>query len=127
MFDPSGMFLYMVPIAVPLIAFLVERVERVREANFIKHGIDFLVIALTVGRVVGDVPLISGHTLSLSYALLTSRSIVVRISAVIVLVQTLIMKYLVWHDFVTSSMGLALGCVAALLVSRFGHNEVRTA
>ena len=116
-FDPSATFQYFVPLMVPLFAFMLERVERVREANFFQHGVDFLVFALAAGRVVGDVPFISGHTLILSYALLQSKSNVVRVAAILVLVQTLYLKYFVWGDFVTSNVGIALGCTLALLVT----------
>jgi len=102
---------------VPLIAFMFERVEHVREANFFQHGVDYLVFALAVGRVVGDVPYISGHTLLLSYMLLQSKSKLVRISSLIVLAQTLVLKYFFWGDFVTSNVGIALGCMLALLVT----------
>lgn len=96
---------------------MLERVEHAREANFFQHGVDFLVFGLAVGRLVGDVPYISGHTLLLSYALLGSRWKIVRISALLVLAQTLYLKYFVWHDFVTSNAGLVLGCALALTVS----------
>jgi hypothetical protein len=70
-----------------------------------------------VGRVVGDrVQYVSGHTLLLSYMLVSSRSRIVRIASVVVLVQTLFLKYYVWGDFVTSNVGLVLGCALALLV-----------
>lgn len=115
--DPSGTFQYFVPLMVPLIAFMFERVERVREANFFQHGVDYLVFALAVGRVVGQVQFISGHTLLLSYALLCSKSKIVRISAILVLAQTLYVKYIVWDDYVTSNVGLVVGCAFALLVS----------
>jgi hypothetical protein len=115
-FDPSGTFQYFVPLMVPMIAFMFERVEHVREANFFQHGLDFLVFGLAVGRVVGDVPFISGHTLLLSYALVCSRSRIVRISAILVLVQTLYLKYFLWHDFVTPTVGIILGSALALLV-----------
>ena len=103
-FDPAATFQYVVPLTVPLIAFMFERVEHVREANFFQHGVDFLVFGLAVGRVVGDVPYVSGHTLILSYILLQSKSRVVRICAIVVLVQTLFLKYFMWHDFVTSNV-----------------------
>jgi hypothetical protein len=102
---------------VPLIAFMLERVEHVREANSFQHGVDYLVFGLAVGRVVGSVPYISGHTLLLSYAFLQSRSKLVRISSLLVLAQTLFLKYFVWGDFVTSNVGIALGCILALLVA----------
>ena len=117
MLDPSGTFQYFVPLMVPVIAFMFERVEHVREANFFQHGVDFLVFGLAVGRVVGDVPFISGHTLLLSYGLLCSKSKIVRISGALVLAQTLYLKYFVWHDFVTPTVGIILGCALALFVS----------
>ena len=115
--DPAGTFQYFVPLMVPCFAFMIERVEHVRKANFFQHGVDFLVFGLAVGRVVeGQVKYISGHTLLLSYMLVSSRSKIVRIAAIVVLVQTLFLKYYVWGDFVTSNVGLALGCVLALIV-----------
>jgi uncharacterized membrane protein YccC len=106
-----------------MIAFMFERVEHVREANFFQHGVDFLVFALAVGRVVGDVPYISGHTLLLSYALLLSKSRIVRMTSILVLAQTLFLKYFVWGDFVTSNTGMVLGCALAFLVSRVSKKE----
>ena len=116
-FEPTATFQYFVPLMVPLIAFMFERVEHVREANFFQHGVDYLVFVLAAGRVVGDVPYISGHTLLLSYMLLQSRSKLVCISSILVLVQTLFLKYFVWGDFVTSNVGIAMGCALAFLVA----------
>src|SRR6185503_8757538 len=99
-----------------MFAFMLERVEHTREANFFQHGVDFLVFGLAVGRVTGDVPYISGHTLLLSYMLVSSRSNIVRITSVLVLGQTLFLKYYFWGDFVTSNVGLVLGCALGLIV-----------
>ena len=109
-----------------MIAFMFERVEHAREANFLQHGVDFLVFSLAVGRVVGDVPFISGHTLLLSYVLLCSRSKIVRIPAILVLVQTLYLKYFVWHDYVTSNVGIVLGCALAIVVYLLPKPKVAT-
>src|SRR6185503_1031758 len=115
--DPGGTFQYFVPLMVPCFAFMIERVENVRRANFFQHGVDFLVFGLAVGRVTGKEALhISGHTLLLSYMLVSSRSTIVRIASILVLGQTLFLKYYVWHDFVTSNIGLVLGCALALIV-----------
>ena len=124
---PAATFQYFVPLMVPMIAFMFERVEHVREANFFQHGVDCLVFGLAVGRVVGDVPYISGHTLLLSYVLLMSKSRVVRITSIIVLLQTLFLKYFVWGDFVTSNVGIALGCALAFLVSRVSRKNAGSA
>ena len=115
--DPGGTFQYFVPLMVPCFAFMIERVQHVRQANFFQHGVDFLVFGLAVGRVVGDeVKYLSGHTLLLSYMLVSSRSNIVRITALLVLGQTLFLKYYVWGDFVTSNVGLVLGTALGLSV-----------
>ena len=115
--DPGGTFQYFVPLMVPCFAFMIERVQHVRKANFFQHGVDFLVFGLAVGRVLGrEVLHISGHTLLLSYMLVSSRSKIVLIASILVLGQTLFLKYYVWGDFVTSNVGMILGCALALIV-----------
>lgn len=121
--DPGGTFQYVVPLMVPCFAYMVERVQRVQEANFFQHGVDFLVFGLAVGRVVGEeVRYISGHTLLLSYMIVSSRSKIVRIASILVLVQTLFLKYYMWGDFVTSNVGMVLGCALALIVRSVSRN-----
>ena len=115
--DLGGTFWYFVPLMVPCFAFMLERVQHVRQANFFQHGVDFLVFGLAVGRVTGaDVRYVSGHSLLLSYMLVSSRSNIVRVASIVVLVQTLYLKYYVWGDFVTSNVGIVLGCTLALIV-----------
>ena len=115
--DPGGTFQYFVPLMVPCFAFMIERVQHVRKANLFQHGVDFLVFGLAVGRVMGrEVLHISGHTLLLSYMLVGSRSKIVLIASILVLGQTLFLKYYVWGDFVTSNVGMVLGCALALIV-----------
>jgi len=115
--EPGGTFQYFVPLMVPCFAFMIERVQQVRKASFFQHGVDFLVFGLAVGRVLGNEVLhISGHTLLLSYMLVSSRSKIVLISSILVLGQTLFLKYYVWGDFVTSNVGMIVGCALALIV-----------
>jgi hypothetical protein len=130
--DPAGTFQYFVPLMVPFFAFVLERVQHVRQGNFFQHGVDLLVFVLAVGRVTGhNVLSISGHTLLLSYMLVSSKSQIVRITSLLVLAQTLFLKYYVWGDFVTSNVGLAVGCALALIVKwvsrRFFTSELRGA
>ncbi len=116
--NAGGTFQYVVPLMIPCFAFMIERVQHVREANFFQHGVDFLVFGLAVGRVVGGkVEYISGHTLLLSYMLVSTRSNIVRIASILVLGQTLFLKYYMWGDFVTSNVGMVLGCALALIVT----------
>jgi hypothetical protein len=115
--DPGGTFQYFVPLMVPCFAFMAERVQHVRKATFFQHGVDFLVFGLATGRVAGgQVLYISGHTLLLSYMLVSSRSKIVLIASILVLAQTLFLKYYVWGDFVTSNVGMIVGCALALIV-----------
>lgn len=125
--DPAGTFQYFVPLMVPFFAFLLERVEHLRTGNFFQHAVDLLVVGLAAGRVMGgNVLYISGHTLLLSYMLLSSRSTIVRIASILVVVQTLFLKYYVWGDFVTSNVGLAVGCALALLVKWVSRRSRRS-
>lgn len=115
--DPAGTFQYFVPLMVPFFAFVIERIQQVRKGNFFQHGVDLLVVGLAVGRVMGrNVLYISGHTLLLSYMLVSSKSKIVRVASILVLGQTLFLKYYVWGDFVTSNVGLVVGCALALIV-----------
>jgi hypothetical protein len=115
--NPAGTFQYFVPLMVPFFAFVLERIQHVRKGNLFQHGVDLLVVGLAVGRVLGrNVLYISGHTVLLSYMLVSSKSRIVRIASILVLVQTLVLKYYIWGDFVTSNVGLVVGCALALMV-----------
>jgi hypothetical protein len=121
MFNLAGSFWYNVTIVVPIVAFLFDRAENRRRLNALPFVIDLAVIGTAFGRVVGNVPFVSGHTLFLSYAIISTNSKFVRITAIILLTHTVYLKYFVWHDFVTSTSGIILGSIAALLVCRFGQ------
>ncbi|MEN3329169.1 MAG: hypothetical protein V7638_3976 [Acidobacteriota bacterium] len=45
--DPGGTFWYFVPLMVPCFAFMIERVQHVRQANFFQHGVDFFVFGFS--------------------------------------------------------------------------------
>ena len=119
----SGSFFYVVPIIVPFVAFLLDRAEHWREAKTIRAAIDLLIIGTAMGRMLGPVPFVSGHTLFLTYALLSSRSHVVKISAAVVLLQVMYLKYVVWHDWTTSTSGIVLGAIAAYVANRLIKNS----
>ena len=112
---PDHLF-YVVPIVIPFVAFLFDRAERLRNASTSQFVVDALVIGTAMGRVIGNVPFVSGHTLFLTYCLLSTRSKVSRVTAAIVLLQVIYLKYLVWHDWVTSTSGILLGALAALII-----------
>ena len=115
-FPPS--FFYVVPIVVPFVAFLLDRIERLSEAAAVPVAIDVAIIALAMARIFTSFPFVSGHTLFLSYAIGSSRSTVTVITASLVMVQVIYLKYFVWHDLVTSTGGIILGSLAAVVVRR---------
>ena len=90
----SSSFLYVVPIVVPFVAFLFDRAKRFRNLNKLHFIVDALVVAMAMGRVVGNVPFVSGHTLFLTYAIISSRSSVVRVTALLVMAQTVYLNIL---------------------------------
>lgn len=111
-----GYLFYVVPIIIPAVAFLFDRAERFRQASILQFVVDALVIGIAIGRVIGNVPFVSGHTLFLTYCLLGTRSKVPRVTAAIVLLQVIYLKYFVWHDWITSTSGIVLGVIAAFVV-----------
>ena len=119
----SGIYFYVVPIVIPFVAFLFDRAERFRQSNLIRLAVDILVVGTAMWRVIGNVPFISGHALFLTYALLSTRSRVAQITAGIVLLQVIYLKYIVWHDWITPTSGIVLGMIAALITRRFGKTD----
>lgn len=125
--DAGNQLVYVAPIVAPFVAFLLDRAQRIglwRVAIFL---IDFVVVGTSMMRVIGNVPYVSGHTFFLTYAVLGPGSWITRITAALVMVEVIYLKYFVWHDFVTSSTGIVLGSAAALLAHRFGRarNSIR--
>jgi ABC-type Co2+ transport system permease subunit len=112
-------FYYMTPIAVPFVAFTIERLENLLALKLWPLLLDALVVALALSRVFYPVPFISGHVLFLTYALLTVRQRVSRIFAALVLLQTLVLKVFFWHDLRTPLGGIVLGVLGALAYRRY--------
>ena len=115
-FPPS--FFYVVPIVVPFVGFLLDRAEHTRETTVVQVIIDVAIIGLAMARIFTSFPFISGHTLFLTYALGASRSRVVIATASLVMLQVIYLKYIVWHDAVTSTGGIIIGGIAAIVVRR---------
>lgn len=114
----ENQYLYVVPIVVPFVSFLLDRVERIRHSRIAGLVLDALVVGTAMMRVIGNVPFVSGHTLFLSYAIFSPASRVTRISATLVMLEVIYLKYFVWHDPITSSTGIMLGTIAALIAHR---------
>jgi len=114
----TGQYIYVVPIVVPFVAFLCDRVAEFRSAGLWILAIDSLVVFTAMMRVIGDVPFVSGHALFLTYAILRRGSLITRTMSALVMVEVLYLKLFVWHDFVTPVGGVALALVAWTVVGR---------
>ncbi|NLG49165.1 MAG: hypothetical protein GX552_03515 [Chloroflexi bacterium] len=109
---------YFVPIGVPFVAHVLERSEPWPTLTPRQRLIEKLVVGLSLLRAVCPVPLISGHALFLTYALLATSSTLVRITAGLVLLEVAYLKIFAWRD-PTIIGGVLLGIVASLAYRRF--------
>lgn len=114
----ENQYLYVVPIVVPFVSFLLDRAEQIHRLTVAGVAVDFLVVGTSLMRVVAYVPFVSGHTLFLTYAILGPASRVTQITAGLVMLEVIYLKYFVWHDPITSTVGIVLGIIAAL-IARF--------
>jgi len=110
---------YFVPIVLPFICFIFERLYRYvqktpRGWGILAIALDIIVLAASLIRSVYALPFISGHALFLTFALLTVRSWWVRIPVVAVLIEVIYLKAFVWHDS-TLYGGALMGCIAGAI------------
>jgi hypothetical protein len=110
---------YDVPIALPFVLFLLDRLTIVNRITLIGKSLEFAVLTVALIRSVIPLPLVSGHALFLSYALATSSSWITRIAATIVLLEVAYFKVFAWNDE-TIVGGIVTGLIAAYLFRRFG-------
>ena len=108
---------YFTPIGVPFVAFLFDRAEHHALTSNAAWAVDLAVLIPALTRAFIRLPLVSGHTIFLTYCLLTSKSIVARITAVLVLLQVAYLKIFVTHDRALFG-GLFVGCLAAFIYRR---------
>jgi hypothetical protein len=108
---------YFVPIGIPFVAFLFDRAKGYASVSAAAWTVDLAVLIPALMRAFVRVPLVSGHALFLTYCVLTSRSKVARITAVLVLLQVAYLKIFVTHDTALVG-GVILGCLAALVYRR---------
>ncbi len=109
---------YFVPIAVPFVAFLFDRLANRNHLLHCQMWLDAPLLVLAMLRSGIPIPLISGHALFLSYALLTTRTWVARVTAVLVLIEVVYIKIFIWQDG-TLLGGLTVGIATAILFKVF--------
>jgi hypothetical protein len=117
----TAILAYSVPIAVPFVAYLFDRAQRWPE---IRWTLDVPVILLALSRAFVPVPLISGHALFLTYAVLTTHLPIARWTALLMLLYVIYLKAFVWQD-TTLIGGLALGIAASLVWRKTGRKRVQ--
>lgn len=113
-----GQYLYVAPIVVPFVAFLFDRAERLRLLTPVQLAVDAAVVLTAMWRVFGDVPYVSGHALFLTFALLSSRRRVAQATAAVILLEVVYLKFFVWHDWITATVGVLAGSAAAFISRR---------
>ncbi|HKO45391.1 MAG TPA: hypothetical protein VJU84_19105 [Pyrinomonadaceae bacterium] len=116
-------YIYVVPIVVPFVAFILDRADRVYVTSPLAAATDALVVFISLLRMLALVPLISGHALFLGYAVLRPGSLVTRVSAALLLSETVYLKFFVWHDPVSPTIGIALATAAALFTRRIENTK----
>ena len=105
---------YFVPIGVPFVCFLFDRAERYASTSIAAWFVDLAVLVPALIRAFILIPVISGHALFLSYSLLTSRSGVARVTALLILLEVAYIKVFMWQD-ATLVGGVVGGCLAAFI------------
>lgn len=113
--DLTHHYIYVVPVVVPAVAFLFDRMERFREETVVQRVIDLAVVAVATMRMMGHLPLISGHALFLTHAIIRPGSILTRLTAAAVMLEVIYLKLLVWNDPVSPAVGVILASVAGVV------------
>jgi hypothetical protein len=102
---------------VPFVLFLLERRDLRGRRPAAAWALDGAVVGVALARSRWPLPVVSGHALFLSYALVSTRDPLVRWTAALVLGEVLYLKSFVWND-ATGIGGLAVGTVAGLVERR---------
>lgn len=112
----ATMLAYDIPIAWPFAAFGIE-LARTRPVGRVL-ALDLVVVAVALARMVPGVPAYSGHALFLGYAAVRCASPFVRVPAIVVLIEVLVIKLGIWRDWVTP-IGSAVLVALALVCLRW--------
>lgn len=111
-------YYYVVPIVISFVIFLLNHFENFRQKTLTQWIVDFMVVLTAMWRVIGDVPYVSGHTLFLTYCILTLNLDIGRIFTAIVMFEVLYLKFFVWNDWISAIIGIVLGTIAAIIYKR---------
>lgn len=112
----ESVLVYSVPMAVPFVAFLADRIVRQPRRSW---WLDLPVVVLALSRTIAPVPLISGHALFLTYSLLTTQTCLSRISALAMLL------YVIWVKWLLQDVSLLGGALVGLIAAVVFHRLAR--
>jgi hypothetical protein len=118
----SYLLVYDVPILIPFAMFMLDRLASFNETTLTGKGIDFITLAAAITRAFINVPIISGHTLFLVYAIVTSSSKLTRATCVLVLIEVAYIKIFIWRD-PTLIGGTVVGIIMGLAFRQLGRKE----
>ncbi|MBZ0277098.1 MAG: hypothetical protein K8I60_13190 [Anaerolineae bacterium] len=110
----TAILVYSVPIAIPFTAYAFDRLGRWRSIPWL---LDVPLVILALLRAFFPLPIISGHALFLTYALLTTQLPLARWTAALILLEVIYLKAWVWYDS-TLIGGILLGLATAYLYRR---------
>lgn len=120
----AAQFFYTLPIVVPFVLFLRDRWRARRSWIGFPRALDIAVVGVALLRPVTIAlghapfpPLVSGHALFVTYALLATRSPLLRLCAGVVLLQVFYAKVFMWGEPSVYG-GMLLGVAAAALWRR---------
>jgi hypothetical protein len=111
-FVRSWLIWYIMPVGIVFAAFILDRLKELGHTSIQSLIIDLVVVLLSLARVVTHIPYYSGHALFLIYTLLSAKLRVVKILAMIVLLQVVYLKLVKWNDWVTLIVGAIVGILA---------------
>jgi hypothetical protein len=93
--DLSNHFMYVLPIIVPFVGFIFDRAKHFSEAVLVELILDSAVVITSIMRMIGVVPVVSGHALFLTYAMARPGSRLTKITAALVMLQVIYLEFLV--------------------------------
>ena len=108
---------YYVPLAVPFIAYIFDRLKHWNTTHNTQRLIDIFVLVVSLMRMFIAVPFISGHALLLTYVIFSTQGLFARVTAALILLEVFYIKTFLWNDL-TFFGGALMGILAAIL---FGH------
>ena len=105
---------YFAPLVIPFVAYIFDRLKNWDTMHNAQRLIDIFVLVVSLMRMFIAVPFISGHALLLTFIVLSTQSLLARVTAALVLLEVFYIKIFLWNDS-TFFGGALLGLLMAIL------------